>query len=400
MIKKPQPVGNTRLIAPLLALYCYNDLSDTEKAGLDRWLIESEEVKRIFTDAPGTEQGLRTMREAINLKYQQIKSNRNLAFSQPARQKPRRVIWMRRTAAAVFIIAACMSIFVWQNKNAHADALPGAVRATLILDNGKQVELENAADGSLAEYGYGFIEKKNNKLIYSSATSNTSATSDYNTITTPLGGTYSFQLADGTNIWLNAGSSVSYPANFTDNERKVILTGEAYFEVTSIPMTSNSGFGKMPFIVELKDKAVFIEVVGTHFNVNAYPDEDNTRVTLVQGEIKVIKDNQTITLKPQQEASMPLKGKTIMVAETDGQNAMAWKNEIFRFDDTNLVTIMKQVGRWYDRKIVYEGIAPNSIFKGSIGRNNRLSTVLQVLELNGVYCTIEGKKIIVKTTKG
>lgn len=206
----------------------------------------------------------------------------------------------------------------------------------------------------------------------------------YNTVSTPTGGQYHLLLADGTNVWLNAASSIRYPTAFTRAERKVEITGEAYFEVAH-------NVAK-PFRVQSSRQVV--EVLGTHFNVNSYADENETKTTLLEGSVKVTGSSGFKLIKPGQAAV--LKGNHLAVAEADVEEAVAWKNGYFKFND-NLEVIMDKVARWYDVSIVYQSKPdPDYTFVGEISRGRNLSEILKIMEYTGkVHFEIEGRRIIV-----
>jgi len=217
----------------------------------------------------------------------------------------------------------------------------------------------------------------------------------YNTLTNPRGSKIvSINLSDGTKIWLNSESTLRYPVVFNGNERRVELTGEAYFEVA--PSFIRSG-KKRPFYVTAND--VTVEVLGTHFNVNNYPDEETIKVTLLEGRVRVGrgqraagKDNSVI-LKPGEQTSVYQTSQPSQPIPVQIEEVMAWKNGAFYFNGENLQAIMKQLTRYYDVDVEYEGDIPDKHFGGMINRNKNLGEVLNVLELSGVHFQVEGKKI-------
>jgi transmembrane sensor len=272
------------------------------------------------------------------------------------------------------------------------DVAPGGNKAILTLSNGKQVVLTNAKNGIVATQGDIAINKTDDgKLIYNADQTIDQPTGDeltYNTIATPPGGIYYLMLADGTQVWLNAASSIKYPVAFKGSERVVELTGEAYFEVAKNK--------DMPFRV--KSAGQTIEVLGTHFNINSYSNEKAIRTTLLEGSVKVSASNYTAMLKPgEQSVFKALSNKGIRVTnKINIDEVMAWKNGKFMFAEADIETVMRQLERWYDVGVVYNGAIPTDHFTGKIPKNVNLSQVLQVLELSGVHFTIEGRKIIIK----
>ena len=206
----------------------------------------------------------------------------------------------------------------------------------------------------------------------------------YNTLTTPRGGQYHLTLSDGTSVWLNAASSIKYPIAFTGNERRVEITGEVYFEVEH-----NAA---KPFRVICNGQTV--EDLGTHFNINAYNDENAVKTTLLEGSVNVSAAGKNKMLKPGEQAQ--LQHGNIRIADVDVNKVAAWKNGLFQFNDDNIRDIMRQLGRWYDVDIKYEGNLPDWEFSGAIPRNANLSQVLDILSFVKVHFRIDGKTIVVK----
>lgn len=294
------------------------------------------------------------------------------------------------------------------------DAAPGKQGALLTLADGSTIVLDSAANGTLAQQGSAnLIKTDSGKLTYSPSTGSGQAEAVYNTITTLRGRQFQLILPDGSKVWLNAASSLTYPTAFTGPERKVTLTGEAYFEVASL---SGKAGKKMPFRVDIlpapgANPAATIEVLGTHFNVNAYNDEAAMKTTLLEGSVKVSglqsipptggSNQQSAMLKPGEQASISYqsnKSPKIQVQTADLEAVIAWKNGVFNFHKADLPAVMRQLSRWYDVEVVYQGPIPGRLFGGEIERNLHLSQVLKILSKMGVQCTIEGKKLIVQSS--
>ena len=335
-----------------------------------------------------------------------------------------RVRFMQRKfwwAAAVFVLLGSGVYFFFLNKPKKEievaktkmqqnDVAPGGNKAVLTLANGATIILNDAANGTLANEGTSVVsKKKDGELVYESATGNgQSAVVTYNSLSTPKGGQYQLVLPDGSKVWLNAASSITYPTAFNGNQRKVQITGEAYFEV--MPLRLRSGL-KMPFVVEKGSMAV--EVLGTHFNINAYDDEETVKTTLLEGKVVVRseaggqKPEQSVVLKPGEQAELsrahsprpddPV-GRALTIDHSpDLELVMAWKNGLFHFENADLKTVMRQLARWYDVDIVYKDPAKktDALFI-DMSRNANLSDVLKALEVSGsARFSIEGKKIIV-----
>jgi hypothetical protein len=262
---------------------------------------------------------------------------------------------------------------------------PQSNRAAITLASGHKIYLDSAAKGILVSQGNVKLFKlADGEITYSG--SNTAA--EYNTLTNPRGSRpVAMTLTDGTKVWLNAGSSLTYPVAFTGKERNVEITGEAYFEVTH-----HTG---MPFTVKKLGDDASILVLGTHFNVNAYDDEAAMKITLLEGAVKVSKGTNSSLLTPGQQAELK-DGSIRLINDADMDEVMAWKNGKFQFGEkTGIETIMRQVARWYDVETEYRGKV-NRHFWGSISRNVNVSQVLKMLETTGaVHFKMEGMKVIV-----
>lgn len=256
--------------------------------------------------------------------------------------------------------------------------LPGSDKAILTLGDGRQIKLEGQktiTDGGLQ------IKNENNELVYSA-----SDVVSMNTMTTPRGGQYQVRLPDGSKVWLNASSSITYPTAFKGSERRVALKGEGYFEIAKNPT--------MPFIVHSND--MDIKVLGTHFNVMAYDDESTTKTTLLEGAVQINSASKTAVLKPGQEASFDNTANKIKINKADVEQATAWKNGLFVFNRTDVRSIMRQLSRWYDFDVRYETSFENKYFSGIISRNTELKQVLNMLQMTqDVHFRIEGKSVIV-----
>jgi ferric-dicitrate binding protein FerR (iron transport regulator) len=263
-----------------------------------------------------------------------------------------------------------------------ADIAPGQKGAILILADGKQVQLDTIHNGTVALQGGQVVKVQHGELIYSGD----SKELIYNTVYTPNGRQFQLVLPDGTKVWLNAGSTIRYPLLFSGKERTVELNGEAYFEVAQ--------HAAMPFKADINGKAM-IEVLGTGFNVKAYDNEEKIAATLVEGRIRVsaVETGHTALLEPGQQALIQRDVKVLDNA--DIEKVTAWKNNLFNFDDSDLDEVMHQLERWYDIEVVYAGQQPKFQFTGKINRNMTLNNLLVVLEVSGVKCRLEDRKLIV-----
>ncbi|WP_298737909.1 FecR family protein [uncultured Chitinophaga sp.] len=265
---------------------------------------------------------------------------------------------------------------------APADIAPGSNKARLVLGNGQAVVLDQAADGPLAAASGEQVKKQDAELIYSQGGSG------HNTLITPNGGQYRVTLADGTKVWLNAASSLQYPASFDGNDRTVSLSGEAYFEVSSD--------ATRPFFVKVGDMTV--QVLGTHFNINAYSEEKLFTTTLVQGAVRVISGSQRITLAPGEQSTMEQSSGRLQRASGEAEDAIGWKNGLFAFKNDELKAVMRDISRWYDVEVVYEkGLDENIHVSGAMRRQEYLAQSLKILELTAdVHFEIQGRTVSVR----
>ncbi|HJS55549.1 MAG TPA: FecR family protein [Chitinophagaceae bacterium] len=316
----------------------------------------------------------------------------------PAQPKTN-VISLRKIAFAASVIGLVLvATFMLMNKNGTSgiansnaneqrfkeDVSPGGDKATLTLADGSVIVLDNVQNGTLAQQGNAKIIKLDGKLSYDQTNKNSKEVV-YNTIATPKGGQYQLELPDGSLVWLNSSSSIHFPTSFVKKERRVDITGEAYFEVAKDP-------GK-PFIVSVNNSEV--QVLGTHFNINSYHEEDDLKTTLLEGSVRFVKDATTSILKPGQQAQLTKNGSVRVVSDVDVDKVVAWKNGLFDFENAGIETVMRQLSRWYDVEVEYNG-KTDDLFIAEMRRNIKLSDALKALELTGrVRFDIQGKKIIV-----
>ncbi|MCC6289065.1 MAG: FecR family protein [Chitinophagaceae bacterium] len=289
-----------------------------------------------------------------------------------------------KVAAAIIVIAvssvAMYFLFSSGKKTtpvmvAMQDIAPGGNKATLVLSDGKQVVLNDIGVGNITEDGGAIIKKSADGQLAYYSTDNSQNHKAINTVKTPMGGQYQVVLPDGSKVRLNAASSITYPAAFNSDERRVTLTGEAYFEITHL--TKNNR--KVPFIVETGRQK--IEVLGTRFNVNAYDDEKGITTTLVEGKVKVTTENETVILKPNQELN--LRDEGITTHKVDVETVIDWTNGDFNFADEDMKSVMRKIARWYNVEVVYDSNIPDVNLSAQISRDRNLSEVLRMLELSG-----------------
>ncbi len=264
------------------------------------------------------------------------------------------------------------------------DVAPGYNGAVLTLSDGSVIVLDSASEGNLAMQGNSKIMKKGGGVQYVSKTTGNEMASGYNTIGTPRGRQFQLVLEDGTKVWLNAESSIHFPIVFGKKERLVEITGEVYFEVAKNP--------DRPFTVSVKGMQV--QVLGTHFNINSYNDEESIKTTLLEGAVKVFKDGDIKLLSPGQQANLYNTGEMSLLKSVNTGEIIAWKNDQFSFDNTDVKNLARQLTRWYDVEMeMPQNINPVT-FTGTISKKSNLSDVLTMLELTGeVAFSIEGKKV-------
>lgn len=304
-----------------------------------------------------------------------------------------------RYAAAVLLVAGTLAVFLLLNnhqqeplqaagkKQPQKDIVPGSDKAVLTLADGSSLVLDEAQNGDLARQGNARVVKLENGRLAYEAKAGPGEKPSFNTLTVPRGGQYALTLADGTRVWLNAASSIRYPTVFAGAERKVEVSGEVYMEIAT-----NS---RKPFIVEANGTAV--QVLGTSFNLNAYPDESVVRTTLIEGSVRVSKTStaDVAVLNPGQQAEVAGHVDGVKVVAVDTEQVLAWKNGLFSFQNADIKTIMRQLSRWYDINIVYENAVPSQRFFGEMNRNLTLSQVLKGLEVSKVNFRLEGRNLIV-----
>ncbi len=362
----------------LLNKYREGKCSDQEKAIVEKWLFQYNDGEIDLS-----EKSIEAVRKEI-WKTLPVSEKKNIGLIALLRIAIAASILLLLTFSGYFLLRKKQVVQVARNQK-H-DVLPGSYKATLTLSTGKQISLSDAKNGIIAKDNKTVIQKGADRTItYQDNSPVNDQTLAYNTITTPRGGQWPIVLPDGSKVMLNAASSLRYPLAFAKGERRVELTGEAYFEVTHNIAR--------PFRVTSNGQTV--EVLGTHFNINAYTDEPAIITTLLEGSVKVGKDNASTMIKPGEEAVWKSHAHQFKVNQVDAEEAIAWKNGVFQFDHSGIESVMRQAGRWYDVDISYKGAIPQVTFSGSLSRNVNASRLLEVLKITGVHFNIEGKKIIV-----
>ena len=369
-------------------------LADPSNADiLKKWIAECWEKEKLpkLLSSEQSKQLYETIREVIAPK-------KKIVYFNP----------LRRIAVAAVVVLMITGAYFWfadrqgqsqeqlsttiaQSQDVKA---PDVSRARITLDNGKVIYVDSLGKGQLAlQKGIEIIKLDDGQLQYKG----TSAEIVYNTLDNPRGSeVIAITLADGTKVWLNSASGITYPTSFTSGERRVELRGEAYFEVTKNE--------KMPFIVNVINKEE-VKVLGTHFNIKAYEDETTIKTTLIEGSVQVFqKLNNTVPkyfkLQPGEQASLNASG-AFNIAKVDIDEAIAWKKGLFNFNDTDLESIMKCLSRWYNIEVQYESKDLKTLAFGAIiSRRSNISTILNLMKMTGtVDFEISGGKIIVIKTK-
>lgn len=392
-------------LAEIYLRYLAGETSKEEEAALLRHFLEyghDSLLRQVIEEQLDTEQPVGWEdRPGVQAVFERVEDGLRSGIHLSARQSVRvgrLKKWLPYAAAA--IVAAALGSWLLTVRTAHqsghgqlvgvAAILPGSNRATLTLSDGRTIALSESQEGIII--GDGVTYSDGSEVLDSGiANPSTEETSDTTrmSLTTPRGGIYQVSLPDGSNVWLNANSTLKYPARFNDDERVVFLTGEAYFQISAV---------HVPFRVV--STAQTVEVLGTEFNISAYPDDAETKTTLVKGRVKVAlpgnSDANATVLKPGQQSTLANGG--LHVNEVDTDQYIAWKNNEFMFDEASIDEVMKAVERWYDVNVVYEEPKPKDRFGGGLSRFEDVSKVLELLEqTGGVTFRIEGRTIYVKT---
>lgn len=393
----------------LIRKYLAGTCTDEEKALVESWHLKELAENTFVPDE-----------EQINKVHHQMQ----VVLDQHLQATRKRTIIKRtlfRVAAAamvagfIFTVTYLYYIKASQNNLAVQDKqptiLPGRDGAVLTLADGRKIVLDSLGNGQLPAQPGANVLLNDGQLIYQTNSNNTT-TASYNTISTPRGRQFKIALPDGSQVWLNAASTLRYPTVFTGSERKVFVTGEAYFEIKRLTTPAGGG-NKIPFKVSIATLSGTtlgeVEVLGTHFNINAYEDEEAVKTTLLEGKVRVSqpttgpasKREQSAILKPGEQAvfiagSQPAPtSRGFTIHDADVEQVIAWKNGVFNFQDATLEQVMRQLARWYDIEVVYEKGIPNIEFEGEMNRQNELTSVLHSLERLGVHFKIQGRRLTV-----
>ncbi|WP_175635828.1 FecR family protein [Pedobacter ghigonis] len=379
----------------LLEKYLAGNCTPTEVAIVESWYLQVTENPEALASEP----------DYVSLEH-------TMWANIQARNNPSKKVKLQWGWAAAAVILLALGFGLYQFKNtskpeipnvetlANNDIKPGGNKAFLTLANGTKISLDDTQNGKIAEQqGVSITKTAKGELVYTAKNATAqfvAGKQQFNSIETPKGGQYQINLPDGTKVWLNAASSLKYPTSFANTGREVQLTGEAYFEVAK----KTAHGQRVPFSV--KNEKQVVEVLGTHFNINSYDNEDNTKTTLVEGSVRVTPVSGTgnlavlaKVLKPGEQSV--LKGASVKVSEVDTEEAMAWKEGLFMFDDEDLESIMRKVSRWYNVEVVFKDKSLlTKGFSGTVSRFGNASQVLRKIEETGsVHFKIEGRRIVV-----
>jgi hypothetical protein len=308
-----------------------------------------------------------------------------------------RVVRIRTIAAAAILITLIVGGYYFMTQHASKEngvesiangrggekLIPGSSKAILTLGSGENITLDSAKAGTLTRQGETTLVISNGVLTYKAE--GNAGTIAFNTVRTPNGGQYHLKLADGTDVWLNAASSLRFPTAFQGKERLVEIIGEAYFEVAHD--------AAKPF--KVATNGTLVEVLGTHFNVDAYEDDGQWKTTLVEGKIKIVHGNASAVLLPGYQARVSVAKGMSVVKDANVEAALAWKKGNFQFENADLKTVMNQIARWYDVEVVYNGTVPKEHYRFIIPRSTPASSLIRILNAGGIHCKLDGKKIIV-----
>lgn len=384
-----------RLLA-LVKAYLDGTISLSERNELLNWYraVNEEDIEWDI-DQPGG-------KEKVRLEI--LSAIRKGISPKPVIARPVTRIWKYSTVAAAVILVICLGgyFFFFSSKRtvrpiiaatpspANINA-PQTSLATLTLGNGTTVLLDSVSGSTIAEQGnLKIVKLADGKIVCQNANGTTSKEVVYNTLFNPRGSkVINIQLYDGSKVWLNAESSITYPVTFLGKERRVTIRGEAYFEIARF----SSDEGKnLPFIVQKGDMEV--KVLGTHFNVNAYDDDKSIRTTLVEGSIQLQAGGKSVLLRPGQQ-SIWQTGQLSVSNDVNMEEVLAWKNGYFYFEDAGIPQLMKQLSRWYNVDIVFEGKIPDRKFGGKIPANTSLSEMLKILSITKINYKMENKTLVI-----
>lgn len=387
-------LGTDRLISLLLG-GLNKQLDEAERAELEKWLAESADNANLYQELQHPEMLCDLLREQQNFDVEQALEK----IKRHQRRLHNPSIWKYASYVAACILLIGVAVYLWpvheqevQNIYTTADIHPGGNRAVLTLSGGAKVELNSSRSGIIV--GENLQYEDGSDVLVDGRQQLAGEEEAEMSIATPRGGTYQIMLEDGTKVWLNANSKLTYPVRFEKGERIVKLEGEAYFVVSKV-RGEGSGRGK-PFKVVTSGQIV--EVLGTSFNVSAYDNEAVSKITLVEGKVQIDPNSQgqqggPYILHPGQQASFQPAGT--IIRDVDVNTFIGWKDGKFVFEGKSFAEIMLEVERWYDIEVKYIGGIPAKRFYGDAKRSNNLLVLLRLLESAELKYKIEGRKLII-----
>ncbi|SEL99989.1 FecR family protein [Chitinophaga rupis] len=383
-------------VSSLLARKLYGTLTAPEEAELEAWLNESADNRAVLEKLLSEsirKQEIEHLHEfdeetALKKVWARIGEPENTGSN------TLKGYIIKIAAAAAIVIALSVSFWIYKAKSPterlsyqakSTEIPPGANKAILILSNGAKIDLQAAQSGKIAYQAGAVVSKRADGKIDYAATAKPGTAAALNTLSVPKGGQYELTLPDGTLVWLNAASSLTFPVAFTGKERQVKLTGEAYFEVAKDP-------GK-PFLVNVDGKQT-VEVLGTHFDIKAYNDDPEIRTTLLEGSVKVSCKNSHAIIKPGQMAVNDLKAP-LSVRNADLDEVMGWKNGLFVFNDERMEDVLRIAARWYDVDVEYQTDVSQKKLRGIVSKYNNIRELLDNITItSGIHYKIEGRRVI------
>jgi ferric-dicitrate binding protein FerR (iron transport regulator) len=387
----------------LLEAYISKRATPIEENELMEWILEAGDDSELKNYVLEIWNGYNSTEDLSYVNWNEMYSRIKQPLGVAPESKVRKMRWFRLTAAAAVLTALAAGSYIYftpatkrpiaattiQPKQIDI-APPASNKAVLTLADGTKIQIGSIGNGMIALQGnVRIIKQANGEITYAGSDAKEVS---YNTLDVPRGSKpMGLTLSDGSEVWLNVGSSLTYPTAFTGGQRKVKINGEAYFEIAHN--------AKMPFIVQHDD--VTISVLGTHFNVNAYEDENSVTTTLLEGSVRIkreIKANgsaQSLLLKPGDQAELIDDGRLNINHHADLQQVIAWKEGNFEFKNTTVKEIMRQISRWYDVEVEYRGARPEYQLTGKISRNVNLSELIDMLQYAGVNMKIQNKKVTI-----
>jgi len=407
-------------IDPIVTKYVREEyLTSKEEASLRQWVAQGtgrqELLDRLRNDPAWTKENLIRIQDLPHERIWSKVENRlqaegvwressesNIAPVVPIAGSTKTYWWRYVIAASVLALTAGVTLWSLRHPKSETPAVakapvvndvqPGGNKATLTLADGRTIDLDSSGNGVLANQGNTFVAKLDGQLAYNKAASEAPTTATYNVLATPRAGQFTLVLPDGTKVWLNNASSLRYPVWFTGATREVDLTGEAYFEVAKD--------ATHPFRVHIHNSVAgsdggTIDVLGTSFNIMAYSDENAESATLVDGSIRYSHNGNSALLKPAEQSVLNAQGDLKTLHNVNVAEITAWKNGYFHFDHSSLETTMRQLARWYDVTVEYDGTIQPQEFMGKIQRNMSLASVLKGLEGEHVHFKLQDKKVTV-----